>query len=358
MKHAIIALALANTALALATIPAVAQDDGEVRSALERGRQLTGWLLEGRADSISSGMTDRYRTALGGAEGVAQSVRSIRGQLGREESVEREEAFTRMSDDHFYRVARYDGAPGTSVTVHWAWDEDGRIIYLRARPTPEPAATGREDYHTKTGLSLPFEGEWYVFWGGREPHRNYHVEAPTQRFAYDFVVLEDGSSQTGDGGSNADHHCFGRPVLAPAAGRVTEVVDTVPDNTPGEMNEAAPAGNHVVIDHGEDEHSVLAHLRRGSVTVDEGDRVETGQRLGACGNSGRSSEPHLHYHLQTGPAFGEGVGLPAPFHDYVADGDSVARGEPTRDQVIRPVNQPPTWNVPEVTSRCSSRSGR
>jgi murein DD-endopeptidase MepM/ murein hydrolase activator NlpD len=118
---------------------------------------------------------------------------------------------------------------------------------------------------------------------------------------------------------------------------VTEVVDTVPDNIPGEMNEDAPAGNHVVVDHGNGEHSVLAHLRLGSVTVEEGDRVETGQRLGACGNSGRSSEPHLPYHLQTGSVFGEGIGLPAPFDDYVADGEPVERGEPIRDQVIRSV---------------------
>lgn len=338
MKHAIIVLSLAITASALPPGSMVAQDGAVVhddRTALERGRHLTGWLLEGEADSISDHMAERYRSALGGAEGVAQSVRSIRGQLGQETSVETEEAFTRMSDDHYYRVARYAGAPGTSVTIHWAWDEDGQIIYLRARPTPEPAETGREDHRTKTELALPFEGTWYVFWGGREPHRNYHAEAPTQRFAYDFLVLEDGSSHAGDGGSNEDYHCFGRPIQAAAAGQVTEVVDAVPDNTPGEMNEDAPAGNHVVVSHGNGEHSVLAHLRRGSVTVEEGDRVETGQRLGACGNSGRSSEPHLHYHLQTGPAFGEGVGLPAPFHDYLADGEPVARGEPTRDQVVR-----------------------
>jgi hypothetical protein len=114
VKHAIIVLALVSTALALPAIPAAAQDGadtGDDRRALEHGRQFTRWLLEGQADSISERMTGRYRSALGGAEGVAQSVRSIRGQLGREEAVVSEEIFTHMSDDHYYRIARYAGAP-------------------------------------------------------------------------------------------------------------------------------------------------------------------------------------------------------------------------------------------------------
>lgn len=339
MKRTITALSVVSTAFALLVVPAATQATGDVRSdarALERGRHLTRWLFDGAADSISEIMAERYRSALGGTDGVARSVRSIRGQLGQEKAVEKEDTFTGMSERHYYRIARYTGAPRTTVTLHWAWNGDGEVTYLRVRPTPEPAATGREDYRTKTDLALPFEGAWYVFWGGRAPHLNHHVRAPAQRFAYDFLVLEDGRSHTDDGKSNEDYHCFGRPILAPAAGRVREVVDTVPDNAPGAMNESAPAGNHVVLDHGDGEHSVLAHLRHGSVVVAEGDRVEAGRRLGVCGNSGRSSEPHLHYHLQTQPEFGEGVGLPAPFRDYVADGEPVERGEPTRDQVIRP----------------------
>lgn len=317
-----------------AAAPAPAADSG--RAVLDRGRRLTRWLLEERADSISARMSAGYRSDLGGSEGVRRSVRSIAGQIGEEREVVREEAFTRMAEDHYYRIARYAGAAGRTVTVHWAWNERGEVVYLRVRATPQPASTGNEDYRTKTELDLPFEGEWYVFWGGREAHRNYHVQARTQRFAYDFVVLRDGASHAGDGSANEDYHCYGRPILAPAPGRVATVVDTVPDNVPGEMNDQAPPGNHVVLGHGNGEHSLLAHLKHGSAAVEEGERVERGQPLGACGNSGRSSEPHLHYHLQSTPTFGEGVGLPAPFRDYVADGEAVERGEPVRDQLIRP----------------------
>lgn len=303
---------------------------------LERGRRLTRWLLDGRADSISLHMADAYRSDLGGPEGVRRAVRSIRGQIGAEESLIREEAFPRRSQKHYYRIARFTGAPGRSMTIHWAWDRDGDVVYVRVRPTPRPADTGRGDYRTKSDLRLPFRGEWYVFWGGRTAHRNYHVRSPDQRFAYDFVVLRDGRTHAGDGRDNDDYHCFGRPVLAPASGRVVSVVDTVPPNEPGRMNEDVPPGNHVVLDHGNGEYSLIAHLRGESVAVEAGDRVDRGERLGACGNSGRSSEPHVHYHLQTGPRFGEGVGLPAQFRRYVADGEIVERGEPTRGQLVRP----------------------
>jgi murein DD-endopeptidase MepM/ murein hydrolase activator NlpD len=127
-------------------------------------------------------------------------------------------------------------------------------------------------------------------------------------------------------------------VLAPAAGRVVSAVGDVADNPrPGQKIAGAPApGNHVVIDHGKGEHSLVAHFRQGSLAVREGQKVKAGQLLGLCGNSGNSSQPHVHYHLQTGKRFGEGLGLPAFFNGYEADGEPVARGEPQRGQVVVP----------------------
>lgn len=124
----------------------------------------------------------------------------------------------------------------------------------------------------------------------------------------------------------------GRRAPVPA-GRVVAAVDSIPDNEPGRMNREAVAGNHVIIDHGNGEFSLLAHFRQGSLTVEEGDRVGRGDRLGACGNS---SEPHVHYQLQDGPEFGEAAGLPTQFRSYRADGEPVQRGEPVRGQVVRP----------------------
>jgi murein DD-endopeptidase MepM/ murein hydrolase activator NlpD len=70
--------------------------------------------------------------------------------------------------------------------------------------------------------------------------------------------------------------------------------------------------------------------------VKAGQRVVAGQELGRCGNSGNTSEPHLHFHLQDAPEFGQGNGLPAFFEHYIADGEAVERGEPVRGQTIAP----------------------
>jgi murein DD-endopeptidase MepM/ murein hydrolase activator NlpD len=101
------------------------------------------------------------------------------------------------------------------------------------------------------------------------------------------------------------------------------------------MDAKNPAGNYVLLDHGDGEYSLLAHLIPGSLAVKPADRVVAGQLLGRCGNSGHSSEPHLHYHLQTSAKVGDGDGLPAQFHGYLADGSLVSRGEPQRGQTIR-----------------------
>jgi hypothetical protein len=69
-------------------------------------------------------------------------------------------------------------------------------------------------------------------------------------------------------------------------------------------------GNRVVVDHGDGVHSAYAHLRRRSLRVAVGDRVEAGQQLGEVGNSGNSSEPHLHVQLMDDPAATAAAGLP------------------------------------------------
>ena len=206
--------------------------------------------------------------------------------------------------------------------------------------TPAPAPSAYLGYQTKAALRLPFgapaDARWYVAWGGRSVQENYHAAAPDQRFAYDFVLSRNGAVRAGRSAGNDDFYCFGTPVLAPAAGTVVRAVNSVSDNAPGAVNAAAPPGNYVVIDHGAGEFSLIAHFQRGTVRPQPGTRVAVGDTLGACGNSGRSSLPHVHYHLQTGSDYREGVGLPALFRGYVADGLAVARGEPVRGQYLLP----------------------
>jgi hypothetical protein len=163
----------------------------------------------------------------------------------------------------------------------------------------------------------------------------FGAQIAEQRFAYDFVIVKNETTHEGDGTKNEEYYCFGKEILAPASGKVVEAVDTVADNSPGTMNAQEPVGNHVILDHGNGEFSFLAHLKYGSVAVKQGDTVETGQLLGLWGNSGHSSESHLHYHLQTTAIFQQGEGLPTQFQSYMADGAFVKRGEPTRGQQIQ-----------------------
>ena len=65
-----------------------------------------------------------------------------------------------------------------------------------------------------------------------------------------------------------------------------------------------------------------------------GDKVAAGDTLGLCGNSGNTSQPHLHFHLQNGPKLFEADGLPAPFVDCLSGGSPVAKGEPVHREII------------------------
>lgn len=154
---------------------------------------------------------------------------------------------------------------------------------------------------TKTEFQFPMKGEWFVFWGGNDVMSNYHYEHETQRYALDIVRTQEGFSYNGDPKVNASYYAFGEPLYAAADGTVVEIKNDIPDNTPGVMNPEEPAGNYVVIDHGNGEHSITGHIKEGSVAVKKGDKVKQGDLIGELGNSGNSSEAHLHFQVSDGP---------------------------------------------------------
>lgn len=175
------------------------------------------------------------------------------------------------------------------------------LPHAEALPAPE---------RNTVALRPPFRGAWLTFWGGDTREQNAHLDHPNQRGAFDFLgVGPDGKTARGEGRSNEDFYAFGREVLAPADGEVTDVLSGVRDNAPGSMNQYSALGNAVVIRHSEQEYSVLAHLKLDSARVKRGDKVLAGQVVGLCGNSGNSSEPHLHYHLQNTPVIQDGTGI-------------------------------------------------
>jgi murein DD-endopeptidase MepM/ murein hydrolase activator NlpD len=214
------------------------------------------------------------------------------------------------------------------------FDDAGKISGLNFVPRPELPADPHAGREMKTHLRLPFDGQWWVLWGGDTPTQNYHVIAPDQRHAYDIVMWKDGSTHAGDGTKNEDYYCWGQPVLAPADATVLVAEDGNADNTPGKMDPEHKAGNHVFLDLGNGEFALIAHLQQGSVLVKSGDKVTRGQRIGLTGNSGNTTEPHVHFHVQDGPTLFEGAGVPVWFDGVCTDGKPAARTSPVHGQFI------------------------
>jgi murein DD-endopeptidase MepM/ murein hydrolase activator NlpD len=138
----------------------------------------------------------------------------------------------------------------------------------------------------------------------------------SQRFAIDWVrIYDDGKTYRGDPLDNKSYYAFGAEALAVADGVVTETLDGVPLNVPGANSRAVPitleniGGNHVVLDIGDGHYAFYAHLQPGSLRVKLGDRVRRGQVVGLVGNTGNSTEPHLHFHISnaTSPLGAEGL---------------------------------------------------
>ncbi len=184
-------------------------------------------------------------------------------------------------------------------------------LYLRPFVTyPES-----DNHFTQNTYSMPIRGDWFVFWGGANEFINYHYVYENQRYAYDLVKVQGDSSYQNAPSQNENFYAFGKEITAPAKGKVIKIIDGMIDNTPGEMDDQNPAGNYVIIEHSSEEYSLLAHLKKNSIKVSVGELVEEGQFIGLCGNSGNSSEPHLHFQVTDSSDFRNGKSLRIQFKD-------------------------------------------
>lgn len=157
---------------------------------------------------------------------------------------------------------------------------------------------------SKIRFLLPFKGTWLTFWGGDTADLNHHHDTQSQKHAFDFIMVNenDGFFKT-DGNSNEDYFSFGLGIIAPADGEVVEVVSGLRDNKPKELNSFNFIGNYIMIKHDENTFSVLGHLKQNSTVVKVGQKVRAGDKLAECGNSGYTTDPHLHFHVQDSDVF-------------------------------------------------------
>ncbi len=182
------------------------------------------------------------------------------------------------------------------------------MAYPISLETTTPAAAVR----------LPTNEPILVAWGGDTTDVNYHVTFPDARWAYDLVV----EPAFTDSQQLADYGCWGIDVVAPTAGEIVVVHNGEADVDIGqERVDGTPhQGNHIFMKIAAGGYIGLGHLMQNSIVVAEGDFVEEGELLGKCGNSGSSSEPHIHIHYQRqDPRTAAGnfaEGLPLYFRDH------------------------------------------
>ncbi len=148
----------------------------------------------------------------------------------------------------------------------------------------------------KIRLQLPFIGKWMVSQGynGQITHKGDWSKA------LDFIIVDHELKTYNQYAISPENfYCFGKPVLAPADGFVQLIEDNIADNEIGMVNQQQNWGNSIVIKHAEGLYTKLSHLKKNSFKVNTGDFVKQGDIVAACGNSGRSPEPHLHFQVQT-----------------------------------------------------------
>ncbi|WHM32083.1 M23 family metallopeptidase [Streptomyces sp. BPPL-273] len=195
---------------------------------------------------------------------------------------------------------------------------------------PDAPGTAREPVE----VGPPVSGRWSALNSPADRTPSHGVHAYGQTFAIDLVAEPGPGARPGFrvlwplARRNRDFPAFGAPLLAVADATVVRARDTQRDHLSrtslpallylmvleGSVRELAGVrrviGNHVVLDLGDGTHALYAHVRRGSLAVREGDRVAAGQVLAHCGNSGNSTEPHVHFQLTDGPDPDTARGVP------------------------------------------------
>ncbi|GAA3573205.1 hypothetical protein GCM10022197_32500 [Microlunatus spumicola] len=219
-------------------------------------------------------------------------------------------------------------------------------------------------------LALPFTGRWLVQNSPARRVPSHGTDLLGSTYAIDFVAVGAGRATAvrRDWRSllatepNGRFVGFDRPILAPADGEVVVVHDGEPDHAarrsvallpylwaqPARVRAgaAAVAGNHVGLALADGRAFVfLVHLRRGSLRVRVGDRVRTGQVLGTCGNSGNSTQPHVHVQATDHPDVTRAHGVPVTFlgfrEELVRGRRPVERAEgmPQEGSVVEPLRR-------------------
>ncbi|MGW4232132.1 M23 family metallopeptidase [Streptomyces sp. NPDC004980] len=225
-----------------------------------------------------------------------------------------------------------------AVVIGLALSRAGRTDLTKARPPVE--------------VGPPVAGRWTALNSPADKVPSHGTHAYGQAYAIDIVAEPEGGSRPPFrwlwpvARPGRDFPAFDAPILAVADGTVVRASDRQRDHLSRNSGPALAyllvieafvrdmagahriVGNHLVLDLGDGAYAAYAHLRQGSLQVRVGDTVRAGQQLARCGNSGNSTEPHLHFQLMDHPDFDtargipftwRGLGIPANGEAFVTD---------------------------------------
>jgi murein DD-endopeptidase MepM/ murein hydrolase activator NlpD len=285
--------------------------------------KFVSFFNESKNDSIVAMFSAEMNTALP-IDKFTQVSTGLKSQLGSIKKIR----FVRLQSASALYETTFDKAVlGMTITLN----PKNEIAGLLFRPYTE----AKEIIRNTTKMQLPFKGEWSVTWGGDTKEQNYHVESVAQKNAFDFLIYDEkGSTHKGTGESNEDYYAFGKELYAPCDGEVVLVVDGVKDNVPGVLNPVYIPGNTVIIKTATGEYAFFAHFKQHSIVVKQGQKVSTGALLGLCGNSGNSSEAHLHFHLQNVEDMTKAIGAKCYFDQLKVNGVLKSDYSPVKGEKI------------------------
>ncbi|WP_230200118.1 M23 family metallopeptidase [Bacillus niameyensis] len=173
-------------------------------------------------------------------------------------------------------------------------------------------------------LTFPLkDGTYYVGQGGNQVLMNYHQAYRAQEYALDVLKINIfGVRANGLYPKELNkYQIYAEELYSPCNGKVVNVRNDLSDLIPPKSDPENPEGNHVaLICENYDATILLAHMQKGSIVVKEGEDVKTGQVLGKVGNSGNTSEPHLHIHAEK-----DGQGVPITFNNRFLVRNSLIR---------------------------------
>ncbi len=176
------------------------------------------------------------------------------------------------------------------------------------------------NYSNPVELAFPLkEGNFYMAHAGTNEAVNHHCNVPAQKYAMDILRINAlGFRANKWSPKDLNDFCiFGSTLYSPCDGTIIESLDQLEDLEPMVMDVKNPLGNYLTIHKNESEIIViLAHLMKESLLVKKGDMVKKGQPIARVGNSGNTSEPHLHIHAvlnHTGDFLFKGEGVPITF---------------------------------------------